>query len=125
MRVLIADDQKHARSGLRALLCATAPDVEIEEAADGLEAERAAEEFRPDIVVLDLHMPREDGLAALRWLRAHLPQVRLLAMSIEPAHEAEALAAGADAFACKCESPERLLAQLARLGLGTGPRDPS
>ena len=122
MRILIADDQKHARSGLKALLCATVPDVEIREAADGREAEKVAQEFRPDLVLLDVRMPGEDGLAATRWLRSHLPQVRVLALSIEPSHEADALAAGADAFACKCESPERLLAQLARLGFGPPPR---
>ncbi len=121
MRVLIADDQKHARSGLAALLRATVPEVEIREAADGLEAERQAEEFRPDLVLLDVRMPREDGLAAVRWLREHLPQCRVLALSVEPSNESAALAAGADGFVCKCESPERLLAQLARLGFTRPP----
>ncbi len=123
MRVLIADDQKHARSGLKALLCATVPSADIREAADGLEAERVAEEFRPDLVLMDVRMPREDGLAAMRRIKARLPQTRVLALSIEPANEAEALAAGADAFTCKCESPDRLLEQLARLGFAPPPTD--
>ncbi len=123
MRVLIADDQKHARSGLKALLCAAIPDVEIREAADGREAEQAAAEFLPDLVLMDVRMPREDGLAAVRWLRAHLPRVRVILMSIEPSSETEALAAGADAFACKCESPDRLLAHIAGLGFTVSPRD--
>ena len=121
MRVLIADEQKHARSGLAALLRATVAGVEIREAADGREAERLAEEFRPDLVLLDIRMPREDGLAVLRGLRARHPHVRLIALSLEPSHEGDALAAGADAFACKCESPERLLEQLARLGFTAPP----
>lgn len=121
MRVLIADDQKHARSGLRALLSATMPGVEIREAADGLEAERAAGEFCPDLVLMDVRMPGQDGLAAIRRIKAQRPGTRVLALSIEPAHEAEAISAGADAFACKCESPDRLIAQLARLGFAPPP----
>jgi DNA-binding NarL/FixJ family response regulator len=116
LRVLIADDQKHARRGLRALLSATLPEAEIREAADGLEAERTAEEFQPDLVLMDVSMPREDGLAAARWIKSRQPRVCVIVLSIEPARKAEALAAGADAFACKCESPDRLLGQLARLG---------
>jgi DNA-binding NarL/FixJ family response regulator len=124
LRVLIADDQKHARSGLRALLSATLPEAEIREAADGLEAERMAEEFQPDLVLMDVRMPQEDGLAATKWIKSRQPRACVLVLSIEPAREAEALAAGADAFVCKCESPDRLLDQLARLGFvpaRTGP----
>jgi DNA-binding NarL/FixJ family response regulator len=116
VKVLIADDQKHARSGLRALLRATLPEADVREAADGLEAEKAAEEFQPDLVLVDFHMPREDGIAATRWIRARLPTARILVLSVEPAVGPAALAAGADAFASKCEGPDRLLAQLARLG---------
>ena len=116
MRILIADDQKHARSGLRALISATLHQTEIREAANGLEAERACEEFQPDLVLIDVHMPEEDGLAATRWIKARRPQTRVLVLSIQPDHRADALAAGADGFACKCETPERLLAELAAVG---------
>jgi DNA-binding NarL/FixJ family response regulator len=116
VRILIADDQKHARSGLRALLLATLPEADVREAADGREAERLAQELQPDLVLMDVRMPGEDGLAATRWIKSRLPACRVIVLSIEPTAEREALAAGADAFACKCESPERLLAQLARLG---------
>jgi len=116
LRILIADDQKHARNGLAALLRATLPGAELREAADGREAEQAAEEFHPDLVLMDARMPRENGLEATRRIKAALPGCHVVVLSIEPAVEPHALAAGADAFACKCESPDRLLAQLARLG---------
>ena len=116
VRILIADDQKHARSGLRALLLATLPGADVREAADGREAERLAQEFQPDLVLMDVRMPGEDGLAATRWIKSRLPACRVVVLSIEPSAEREALAAGADAFACKCESPERLLSHLALLG---------
>ena len=116
MRILIADDQKHARSGLRALIRATLHQPEIREAANGLEAERACEEFLPDLVLMDVHMPEEDGLAATRWIKTRRPQTRVLVLSIQPDHRADALAAGADGFASKCDTPESLLTQLAVLG---------
>lgn len=124
MRILIADDQRHARSGLRALISAILPQPDIREAADGLEAERLCEEFEPDLVLMDVRMPREDGLAATRWIKAHLPRTRVLVLSIQPGNRADALAAGADGFACKCDTPDRLLAQLRALGLPVREADP-
>ncbi len=62
-------------------------------------------------------MPREDGLAATRWIKARLPRTKILVLSIQAANRADALAAGADGFACKCDTPESLLAQLRALGL--------
>jgi DNA-binding NarL/FixJ family response regulator len=116
VKILIADDQKHARSGLKALIGATMPGAEIREAADGLEAERLCAELQPDLVLMDVRMPGEDGLAATRWIKARLPKTRVLVLSIQPDNRAAALAAGADGFVCKCETPERLLGQLADLG---------
>jgi DNA-binding NarL/FixJ family response regulator len=121
VKILIADDQKHARSGLRALIGATLPGAEIREAADGLEAERMCQEIRPDLVLMDVRMPREDGLAATRWIKSRLPGVRVLVLSIQPGNRDAALEAGADAFACKCEAPETLLGQLAALGFSPPP----
>ena len=115
--ILIADDQKHARSGLRALVLATLPEADVREAADGREARRLAEELRPDLVLMDVRMPGEDGLAATRWIKARLPSTRVLVLSIDPGSERDARAAGADAFACKCESPAGLLSALAGMGL--------
>jgi len=121
VKILIADDQKHARSGLRALIGATLPGAEIREASDGLEAERLCAELGPDLVLMDVRMPGEDGLAATRWIKAHVPGTRVLMLSIQPDYRAAALQAGADGFACKCETPEALLRQLAALGFAPPP----
>jgi len=116
VKILIADDQKHARSGRKALIRATLPGAEIREAADGLEAERLCAELAPDLVLMDVRMPREDGLAATRWIKSRMPHTRVLVLSVHPDNRAAALKAGADGFVCKCENPDNLLGQLAALG---------
>jgi DNA-binding NarL/FixJ family response regulator len=124
LRILIADDQKHARSGLKALLCASLPHPEIWEAANGREAERLAEEILPDLVLMDVRMPEVDGLAATRWIKSHLPAVKVLVLSFHAASARDAMAAGADAFVSKCESPESLLDAVASLGFPAQPSGP-
>ncbi len=123
MKILIADDQKHARSGLRALMGVTLPGAEIREAADGLEAERLCAELEPDLVLMDVRMPGEDGLSATRWIKSRLPKTVVVMLSVQPGNRAAALEAGADGFACKCETPENLLGQLAALGFPSSPPD--
>ena len=116
MRILIADDQKHARNGLKALLSASMSQPEIWEAANGLEAERIAEEVHPDLVLMDVRMPEVDGLAATRWIKSRFPTVKILVLSLHAGSEQPAREAGADGFVSKCESPETLLGAIAALG---------
>jgi two-component system, NarL family, invasion response regulator UvrY len=115
MRILIADDQKRARQSLRALLSASLPEMEILEAGNGAEALRVAEAAQPRLVVMDIHMPVIDGLAATRDIRSRWPEIRILVLSLDSERQAEALAAGADLFVGKGESPERLLCALSSL----------
>ena len=112
MLILIADDQKHARQSLRALVVATFPEAEILEATTGREALRLAEEVRPRLAILDVRMPDLDGLAAAREIRSRWPEVRILVLTVDPSCSREALAAGADAFVTKGEPPERLMSVL-------------
>lgn len=116
MKILIADHQKHARSGLKALLRAAMSQPEIWEAANGREAQQLAQERRPDLVLMDIRMPEVDGLAATRWIKSNFPQVKILVLSLQGDRSAEALAAGADGFVSKCESPQTLLDRVAELG---------
>ncbi len=125
LRILIADDQKHTRSGLKALLGASMPQPEIWEASNGREAERLADEVRPDLVLMDVRMPEHDGLAATRWIKARYPGIKILVLSLHAESAREAKAAGADAFVSKGEGPETLLGAVAALGFPPQPRQPA
>jgi DNA-binding NarL/FixJ family response regulator len=81
IRVVIADDHAIVRSGIRALL-ATEPDIAVVgEAIDGDEAVVAAEQLRPDVILMDLVMPESDGITAIRQIAASLPDVRILVLT--------------------------------------------
>jgi DNA-binding NarL/FixJ family response regulator len=116
LRILIVDDQKHARSGLKALLGASMPLPQFWEAANGLEAERLAEQVQPDLVLMDIRMPELDGLSATRWIKSRCPGVKVLVMSLNAGSAPDAREAGADGFLCKCETPDSLLSAVAALG---------
>src|SRR5262249_28404735 len=81
-RLLIADDRPRTRRALRAVL-ATQPCIElVGEAADGEEAIAEVERLQPDIVILDIRMPRVDGIAATAHIKAHWPEVCVIAHSL-------------------------------------------
>jgi len=81
IRVLIADDQRVVREGL-AMVLGLLPDVEVVgAAADGYEAVELAVTLRPDIVLMDLRMPRCDGAEATRLLREREPEVRVVVLT--------------------------------------------
>lgn len=118
IHVLVVDDQPRARQGLRALL-ATMPGINgIDEAENGLEALRRVEERPPDLVLLDVRMPQLDGLDATRLIKKRLPEIKVIVLSMCGDLSRDAMAAGADAFVSKTESPERLLATLAGVTAG-------
>ena len=105
MNVLIADDNPNFRSTLKAVLGSRPNIEEVWEAKDGEEAVRLARELTPDIVLMDLAMPRIDGLEATRLIKDQQPAVRVIVLS---AHEGEILhraaaASGADAYLDKSQ----------------------
>ena len=96
LRVLVVDDQEPTRQGLIALL-GFAEDIEVvQEACNGWEAVHVVAEKQPDVVLMDVRMPIMNGLEATHQIKERWPQVKVIVMTLYPAHVAEALEAGAD-----------------------------
>lgn len=111
INVLIADDHAIVRKGLRTLI-ASEPGMQVAgEAADGLEAVEQARKLRPDVILLDLVMPRQNGLQALVEIRHEDPKARVLVLTsfAEPDKVLPAIRAGALGYLLKDTSPEELL----------------
>jgi DNA-binding NarL/FixJ family response regulator len=110
IRVLLADDHKLVRAGIRSLL-ERLPDLEVvAEASDGREAIRLVEEHEPQIVLMDLAMPELNGIEATRHLTKTFPKVRVLILSIytDEEHVYQALRAGAAGYLMKGAATEEL-----------------
>ena len=111
IRVYVVDDHPMIRHGLAAML-AGEPDVKwVGEAADGADAVRDAPALDPHIVLMDLLMPRMDGVATISALRRLLPKARfvVLAGALEPADVRRAMAAGASGFLLKNADAQELI----------------
>jgi two-component system response regulator NreC len=108
--IVLADDHRIVRQGLRALLEAEADFSLVGETGDGLEAVRLAERLRPDVVVLDLMMPGINGLEATRQIRNCCPKthVVILSMHADEAYVLEALKNGASGYVLKDSSADDL-----------------
>jgi DNA-binding NarL/FixJ family response regulator len=120
IRVLVADDHAVVRQGLR-LFLDLQPDIAVvAEAEDGEEAVARAEAEQPDIVIMDLVMPRMDGVEATRRVREACPGVKVLVLSsfADDERVLPALRAGADGYLTKETGPERLAEALRSLHAG-------
>jgi DNA-binding NarL/FixJ family response regulator len=120
IRVLVADDQSMVRAGFRMLL-SREDDVEVvAEAENGLEAVEKASRFSPTVVLMDIRMPKLDGLEATRRILAADAGPRILILTTFDLDEYvyEALRAGASGFVLKDDPPEQLLAAIRIVAAG-------
>jgi two-component system response regulator NreC len=122
IRVLLADDHAILRQGLAALLNASGDCTVVAEAGDGLSAVQQALRTRPDVAVVDLSMPRLNGIEVVRRLKAELPGTRTLVLTMHSEEEyvLHVVRAGASGFLLKDSALNELLAAVRSLHQGQG-----
>jgi DNA-binding NarL/FixJ family response regulator len=124
-RIVIADDHPLFRSALRTLLEGSEEVEVIAEATDGKETLRLSRRLRPDLVLMDVIMPKMDGVAATRAIKAELPRTVVLVMtaSEDSEHLLGALRVGADGYVLKTADPERITEAVRKALEGEFPLD--
>ena len=111
IRILIADDHPVVRKGIKALL-STEPGLEVVgEAADGEQAVTKARTLKPDVILMDLSMPRKDGVQAISEIREEIPEIKILVLTSfsEDKRIVAAIEAGALGYLLKDSSPQELI----------------
>jgi len=110
IRILVADDHKIMREGLRALLDKQSDMQVVAEAEDGLTTVRLARELAPDVVIMDIAMPDLNGIGATKKIKAELPNVKVIALSMHSDRRfiAEMFRSGASGYLLKDHSFEEL-----------------
>ena len=126
IRVLVADDHAVVREGLRTFLALQDGIEIVGEAADGNEAVHATERLKPDVVLMDLVMPRLDGVAAMRELRRRTPHVRVIVLTsfADDERVLPALQAGAAGFLLKTAQPAEIARAVRAAHAGEALLDP-
>lgn len=127
IRILIVDDHDIVREGQRALI-ETEPGMElVGEAKNGIEAVELAERLQPDVILMDLHMPKKDGVEAITEIKGENPESRILVLTSfnEDENVYAAIKAGAMGYLLKDSSPQKILKSIRKVYQGEtsiGPR---
>jgi two-component system response regulator DegU len=111
IKLMIVDDLEHVRQGLRTLL-GLSEDIEIiGQAMSGFEAIGMAMVLNPEVVLMDMEMPKMDGLEASKWIKEHNPDIRIVMITIHNTEilRAQSRAAGVDVFVAKATPTEILI----------------
>jgi DNA-binding NarL/FixJ family response regulator len=119
MKVLLVDDHPLFQDGLKNLLTSRGVQV-VGCARDGLEALDKARTLHPEVILMDIHMPQLDGLAALRLIKAELPDIRIvmLTMSVEDEYLFEAIKSGACGYLLKTQDTDEFFVLLQDVARG-------
>ena len=120
IRVMIVDDHSIVRVGLKQVLDQSGEFEVVGQAADGEEAVRVAADVSPDVVVMDVMMPKKDGVEACREIMESAPETRVLMLTASTEEDAvvEAVAAGATGYLQKETDREQLLSAVRDVALG-------
>lgn len=113
-KIIIAEDQTLIRQGLRSLL-SSEPELQIvAEAENGLDAIRFAEKYKPDLLLLDLAMPKLSGISALKEIKRQFPKTKILVLTFHTSEEyiREAFESGADGYCLKNDTHAELLSAI-------------
>ena len=119
-RVIIGEDHTILRQGLSALISAL-PDYQVvDEAQDGLETVKAVDELTPDLVLMDLSMPKLSGIKAIQEIKARHPQTKIVVLTVHDEEEyvLAAYSAGAEGYVLKNAPKDELVAALAEVSKG-------
>jgi DNA-binding NarL/FixJ family response regulator len=121
IRILIVDDMEHVRQGLRTILELTGDIEVVGEAEDGLEAIEQAIHLKPDVVLMDLEMPKLDGLDATQHIKEAHPEIGIVMITIHNTEDLKerAVRKGVDAFIGKGTSTETLIETIKDVRDGT------
>jgi NarL family two-component system response regulator LiaR len=126
VKILVAEDHALVRRGLIALLDSFETVEIVGEASDGFQAIRLAEEKKPDVILMDLKMPRLDGIVAIEKIKQRSPGSKILVVSsyYDDDRVISALKAGANGYVLKTTMPEDLLSAIIDVYEGGAPLDP-
>lgn len=110
VQVLVVDDHRLLRQGLRSLISSYQGFVVVGEAENGEQACQLAQQLRPHVILMDVHMPKLNGIEATRWIKTKLPHIIIIGLSVNPSATVaqDMKAAGASAYLTKETSPENL-----------------
>jgi len=127
VRILLVDDQLLFRKGVRALLDDQEDMEVVGEAADGSQALELVRATKPDVVLMDIHMPVCDGVEATRHIKAERPATKVVALTISDEDEDlfQAIKSGADGYLLKDLRPEELYERIRGVLQGETPISPS
>jgi DNA-binding NarL/FixJ family response regulator len=127
IRVLLADDHRIVRAGIRELLEAAGDLQVVAEAGDGEEAQTLIAKHKPDVAVLDIQMPRASGIDVTRWVRGNMPQVGVLILTAydDDPYVMAVLQAGANGYVLKTAEANDLIQAVRDVNEGKSVLDPA